>query len=215
MPHRIASEWVKQDALALLIDGLDEVADPCRAECAKEINTWRHEHGLVSLVVCSRTAELQTLGTALRLEEAVELQPPSDTEVDRYLAYLEATGTPLADVRAALVSDPELQELLHSPLLLHVVALAYHGRPALALYTSGTLKQRQARLWEAYVARMFEQRPLGPDCGYTDERAINWLAWLARTLCDRDQIEFHLDRLDPDWLPAPARQGPHVFSPPS
>jgi DNA polymerase III delta prime subunit len=206
VPLRVASEWVEQDALALLLDGLDEVASADRTACAEAVNTWRHEHGLVTLVVCSRTAELEALDTRLRLEEAVELQPPSDAEVDRYLAYLEATGTPLATVRAVFVNDPELHGLLRSPLLLHVVALAYHGRPALALYTSGTLEQRQARLWEAYVVRMFEQRPLDPACGYTEEQAIDWLAWLARTLRDRDETEFHLDRLTPFWFPPSALQ---------
>jgi len=119
------------------------------------------------------------------------------------LATLEATGTPIGDVRTALVSDRELRELLRSPLLLHVVALDYHGRPAPALYAPGTLEQRQAWLWEAYVARMFEQRPLDPGSGYTDEQALDWLAWLARGLRDRGQTEFHLDRLAPEWLPTP------------
>jgi hypothetical protein len=206
VPRRIASEWIGQDKLALLLDGLDEVSLTYRVACVEAINTWRHEHGLVSLVVCSRTAELQALGSRLQLEEAVELQPPSYAEVDRYLAYVEATGTPLSDVRATLVSDTELRELLRSPLLLHVVALAYHGRPALALYEAGTVEQRQARLWDAYVARMFEQRPLGHDSTYTVDEAFAWLAWLARILHDRDQTEFHLDRLVPEWLPSPAQQ---------
>lgn len=205
VPRRIASEWIEEEKLTLLLDGLDEVSGSYRAACVDTINEWRDEHGLVPLVVCSRTAELQELSGRLRLEEAVELLPPSDDEVDRYLSCLEATGTPLGDVRAALVSDPELQELLHSPLMLHVVALAYHGRPAVALYESGTSAQRQARLWESYIARMFEQRPLSPDCRYTDGRAVVWLAQLARALRDRDQTEFHLDRLTPDWLPSPQR----------
>ncbi len=51
----------------------------------------------------------------------MELQPPADAQVDRYLAYLEATGTQLADVRPTLATDPELRELLRSPLPLHVV----------------------------------------------------------------------------------------------
>jgi MFS family permease len=157
-------------------------------------------------VVCSRTAELQALRARLRLEEAVELQPPSDAQVEDYLDRLEATGTPLADVRAALRTDPTLRELLRSPLLLHVVAIAYHGEPAPALQASGTLAQRQAGLWQAYVARMFRQRPLDPGCGYTSQQALAWLAWLARALRDRDQSEFQLDRLTPDWLPTQARQ---------
>jgi eukaryotic-like serine/threonine-protein kinase len=205
VPRRIAAEWIEEDALTLLLDGLDEVSDSYRDACANAINDWRDSHGFVALVVCSRTAELQALSSRFRLEEAVELQPPTDDELDRYLGYLEATGTPLADVRTAFASDSELRKLLHSPLLLHVIALAYHGRPAVALYESGTAAQRQAWLWDAYIARMFEQRPL-IDYRYTHDKAVIWLAQLARILHDRDQTEFHLDRLAPEWLPAPAEQ---------
>lgn len=205
IPRGVAMQWIEQDALALLLDGLDEVTEVHRTACAKAVNAWRLDHGLVPMVVCSRTQELQALTESLRLEEAVELQPPSDAEVDRYLAFLEATGTPIGDVRAALVSDQDLRQLLRSPLLLHVVALAFHGAPASALSVPGTLRQRQARLWEAYVARMLEQRPLDPGCGYTEAQALDWLASLARTLQDHDQTEFHLDRLAPEWLP-PAHQ---------
>jgi eukaryotic-like serine/threonine-protein kinase len=206
VPRRIAAAWVEQDALALLLDGLDEVAAAQRAACADAINAWRQEHGLVPVVVCSRTQELQALGPTLRLEEAVELQPPSDAEVDRYLGYLEATGTPLGDVRNALTTDQELRRLLRSPLLLHVVVLAYHGRPASALQTQGTAQQRQALLWEAYLQRMFEQRPLDPAKGYTDQMALKWLTWLAQTLQNHAQTEFNLDRLASEWLPTSAQQ---------
>jgi hypothetical protein len=80
--------------------------------------------------------------------------------------------------------------------MLHIVALTYRGRPALALEESGSLEVRQTRLWNAYVARMFEQRPLESGCGYTAEQAGGWLEWLASALRDRDQTEFHLDRFD-------------------
>jgi hypothetical protein len=53
---------------------------------------------------------------------------------------------------------------------------------------------------------MFEQRPLDPADGYTDKRALEWLAWLASSLQDRAQTEFHLDRLAPEWLPTSAQQ---------
>jgi eukaryotic-like serine/threonine-protein kinase len=205
IPAQKARAWVDADELALLLDGLDEVASAHRAACVVAINAWRREHGLVPLVVCSRTQELQALGTALRLEEAVELQPPTDAQITAYLDQLEASGTPLAEVRAALDSDQELRALLRSPLLLHVVALAYQGRTATALRAPGTLAQRQGRLWSAYVSRMFEQRPLEPG-GYTEQQAVGWLAWLARRLGERDQTEFHLDRLDPGWLPTQTQQ---------
>jgi hypothetical protein len=206
VPRRIAATWIEQDALTLLLDGLDEVAEAQRAACADAINAWRRDHGLVPVVVCSRTLELQALAPRLRLEEAVELQPPSDAEVDRYLSYLEATGTPLGDVREAVMSDPELRRLLRSPLLLHVVVLAYHGRPASALHAEGTAQQRQEWLWEAYLTRMFEQRPLDPADGYSDRMAMRWLTWLARSLQDHAETEFNLDRLDSEWLPTLAQR---------
>jgi eukaryotic-like serine/threonine-protein kinase len=206
VPRRIAAAWVEQDALALLLDGLDEVADAQRMACTDAINAWRAEHGLVPVVVSGRTQELQALGPRLRLEEAVELQPPTEAEVERYLGCLEATGTHLGDVRTAFRTDQDLQRLLCSPLLLHVLALAYHGRPASALYAQGTAQQRQAWLWEAYVTRMFEQRPLDPNDGCTAEMARGWLAWLARALRDHEQTEFHLDRLAPEWLPTSAQR---------
>jgi NACHT domain len=206
VPHRIATDWVQQEALVLLLDGLDEVAEVQRAACAEAVNAWRRDHGLVALVVCCRTRELETLGVSLQLEEAVEVQPPSDAEVDRYLGYLQSTGTPMGDLRAALANDQDLRRLLHSPLLLQVVALAYHGRPASALSAVGSLEQRQRWLWQAYVQRMFERRPLDPGYGYTTEQALDWLAWLARSLWHRGQSEFHLDRLTPEWLPTPSQQ---------
>ena len=206
VPSRIAADWVQREALVLLLDGLDEVAEVHRAACAEAVNSWRRDHGLVSLVVCCRIRELELLDVSLQLEEAVEVQPPSDAEVDRYLGYLQSTGTPIGDLRAALVNDQDLRLLLHSPLLLQVVALAYYGRPASALSAAGSLEQRQRWLWQAYVERMFERRPLDPGCGYTTEQARAWLAWLAWTLRDRGQSEFHLDRLTPEWLPTPSQQ---------
>jgi eukaryotic-like serine/threonine-protein kinase len=206
VPRQIATTWLQLDTLALLLDGLDEVAETHRNACAEAINTWRAEHGLVPLVICSRTQELQALAARLRLEEAIELQPPDELQVNRYLGYLEATGTPMGELRAALARDEELRDLLSSPLLLHVVALAYHGRAASALYAEGTTSERQARLWAAYLARMFEQRPLDSGAGYDDQQAVTWLAWLARVLRERDQTEFHLDRLEPEWLPTPTYQ---------
>lgn len=171
----------------------------------RAINAYRNGHGLVPMVVCSRTDELETLGARLRLEEAVELQLLTDAQVEIYLDRLEAAGTPVADVRVAMGTDEGLRELLRSPLLLHVLSINYHGQPVPALPRSGTLVERQAPLWQGYVTRMFKQRPLDPRFGYTDRQALGWLSWLARTLRDRDESEFHLDRLTPNWLPAPAR----------
>jgi hypothetical protein len=211
VPRRTASAWVGQDALVLLLDGLDEVAADHRNACVEVINVYRREHGLVPIAVCSRTEEFEGLTAALGLDEAVELLPPSDSQIEEYLSRLEATGTSLGDVRITFATDRGLQELLRSPLMLHVIALAYHGQPAPALQEPGSLEERSNRLWHAYVERMFEQRPLGPEYGYTSQDATRWLGWLAWSMQARDQAEFHLGRLTSRWVPTESRQNHHFY----
>jgi eukaryotic-like serine/threonine-protein kinase len=58
-----------------LLDGLDEVPGQLRDECVKAINAFRAWHGLVPMVVCSRTAEHAEAMERLRLLAAVEIQP--------------------------------------------------------------------------------------------------------------------------------------------
>jgi hypothetical protein len=93
--------------------------------------------------------------------------------------------------------------VFHSPLVLHVVALAFHGRRAYALEEGGSLAERQRRLFQAYVERMLEQRPVEAPARL---RMMRYLSWLAQSMRDREQSEFHLDRLQPDWLPTRIQQ---------
>jgi hypothetical protein len=204
VPQSTASAWIAQDALVLLLDGLDEVAGHRRNACCEAISAYRRAHGLVPMAVCSRAGEFEDLTADLGMDVAAEILPPADAEVDRYLGYLEAAGVPLADVRATLSADQDLRELLRSPLMLHVVARACRGGPVTALRADGTAEDRQQQLWGAYVARMFEQRPPDPRCGYTAEQAIGWLRWLARMLYDHDEIGIRLEALEHTWLPIPA-----------
>ncbi|MGH8895796.1 MAG: NACHT domain-containing protein [Egibacteraceae bacterium] len=182
-----------------LLDGLDEVAETHRAGCVGAVNDFCQEHGPLQIAVCSRTEEYRALATRLRMEEALELQPPTRQQVS---AYLEAAGAALTDVQAALDADETLWEFLQSPLVLNVVALTYQDRPADALRAAGTPEQRLALLFAAYTTRMFDHRP----GRYTPPRMLHWLAWLAHSMRERNQIEFHLDRLQPDWLPTKTQQ---------
>lgn len=202
IPADVAKAWIVENALIPLLDGLDEVAINHRSDLVEEINAFYLDQG-VPLVVCCRTHELESTSSKLILEDAVELRPPSDEQIDIYLSHIEKTGTPLNDVRANFNRDPTLYQLLQSPLMLHVIALAYHGLTQPSLMDQMTLKERQARLWDAYIDRMFIQRPILPDSFYSEDQARRWLYWLARMLKDQEQTEFQLDRLAPSWLPGP------------
>ncbi len=191
VPRRIATRWVDGGEILPLLDGLDEVAEPHRAACVKAINAFRDDHGLVPFAVCSRTEEYAALAAQLRVEDAVELQPPTRGQV---YDYLEATGTSLADVQAVLRADPTLWDLLESPLVLSIVALTYGGQPAEALRSPGTPEQRLALLFEAYTERMLTHRP-----GHLPASPDADLAVLARPLDARPRSE----RVPP--RPPPAR----------
>ena len=58
VPRKVGKVWVDDDALLLLLDGLDEVRPEHRSACVKTINAYRQEHGLVPLAVTAKVALL-------------------------------------------------------------------------------------------------------------------------------------------------------------
>jgi len=219
IPALAAQAWAAQDDLVLLLDGLDEVPARQRDSCAEAINRFLHDRPFTRLAVCCRTETAMTLGTQLALPQTVELRPAAQAQVDSYLARLETTWTPLADIRTALAAD----EQLRVPLMLKVAALANRGRtpPARAQPERGMRRLRapewpqeiaeifaplppgqvppapldQATIWDAYVARMLGQRLLAPGHDYDQESAWRSLIWLAVRLRDTGKTEFQLDHL--------------------
>jgi NACHT domain len=96
VPRKIGQAWVDTDQVLPLLDGLDEVQSEHRAACAEAINTFRQEHGLLPLVVCSRVAEYEALGMRLRLQGALLVQPLMPPQIESYLTQV---GQPLAAMR--------------------------------------------------------------------------------------------------------------------
>ena len=133
------------------------------------------------------------------MREAVQLEPPTDSQISAYLDHLESTGAPVADIRAALAADPDLKELLRSPLMLNVIRFGYYARTK-SSHTPTAAEQWPARLWDAYITGIFTQYPL-PKKGYRLDQAITWLAWLAKATREHGLIEFRPGILTEYWLP--------------
>src|SRR4029450_4335018 len=57
-----------------LLDGLDKLAAEPRDACVDVIKAYRQEHGMVSLVVCSRVGEYEAFTTKLWLQGALVIQ---------------------------------------------------------------------------------------------------------------------------------------------
>ena len=191
----MAAEWVENDGLLLLLDGLDEVATEHRDACVNAINTYRDEHGFVDMVVCSRTMDYDSLTNQLKLNGAVVLQPLIDEQVDAYLATL---GAEMDTVRSVLAKDEQLRAIGRSPLMLSVMALAYRGMSAEELVQFDTLDMQRNHLFEVYVQRMFE-RHIGEE-SYTQHETMRYLSWLASKMVENGQSAFFIEGLQPAWL---------------
>jgi hypothetical protein len=200
VPRKTGQAWVEADQVLPPLDGLDEVQAGHRAACVEAINIFRQDHGLLPLVVCSGITEYKALGVQLRLQGAIVVQPLTRVQVDSYLTQI---GEPLAAVRQVLQEDPQLWELLDTPLMLTVVTLAYAGQPAETLLLRGTLVERRQSLFTTYGHRMFQRRRPVPR--YPQAQTERWLAWLAWQLMQHSQTDFYLERLQPDWLPVGRR----------
>ena len=125
VPSKMGRQWIENNDLILLLDGLDEVKSEHRKACADAINKFRPEHGLTGIVVCSRTREYEELASQLKLNSAVLIQPLTHEQIDRYIA---AGGPQLAALGSAMQTDVVLQELAEVPLMLSVMSLAYSGQ---------------------------------------------------------------------------------------
>ena len=195
VPRKLGQALVETDQILPLLDGLDEVAPKDRTACIEAINTYRQEHGLLPLVVCSRSADYLAQAARVQLGSAVAVQPLTEQQVDDYLAW---GGEPLRALRAAWRKDVALRELTSTPLMLSILALTYHGLPVEELLRGASLTERQRQIFERYVERMLGHR--GAEASYTPEQTTHWLAWLARQMKQHNQTVFYLEQLQPDWL---------------
>jgi GTPase SAR1 family protein len=201
VPHELAKTWVDAGLILPLLDGLDEVAADHREACVDTMNAFLREHGLLPMVVCSRVADYEALTVRLRLPSAVIIQSLSQQQIQH---YVEQAGAALAGLRTVLQADEHLWELLKTPLMLSIMALAYQGRLAEEIPATGTLENHRTHVLATYTDAMFARRAkMTP---YTREQTEHWLRWLARTMQDHNQSIFYLEWMQPDWLQGQRQQ---------
>ncbi|MEM7534590.1 MAG: hypothetical protein AAF639_20585 [Chloroflexota bacterium] len=197
MPKKVSTGWIENDELIPLLDGLDEVDPARRDECVDAINAYRREH-VVSMVVCSRTAEYASLTGKLQLSGAVVVRPLTQAQIDGYITDLGPQGETLAqmlDGDSELHEASELRDLARTPLMLSVMTLALQGDDGLSNNADRSPTQR---LFDRYIRRMFWHR--GLEHRYTPDDTMHWLQWMASQMAGRGQTIFFIERLQPDWL---------------
>ncbi len=200
IPRETGREWLKNNLLALMLDGLDEVPAKRLAACIRAINRFREECA-TPIAIATRTEDYRSANDRLRLDLAVQLEPLTDEQVE---AYLEAGQPGTLPLREILRNDAELRELAYSPQMLNMMRLAYSGVSVEMIQGEAldSREERRAHLLETYANRMLEQYGQQPKEPPRVDTALfrRWLGSLARGIEKSGQAIFMIELLQPGWL---------------
>ncbi len=198
VPKSIAKAWLTKDYLAPLLDGLDELHSTAQPGCVAAINAFIENNQPSGLVVCCRLAEYQWLPERLKLNGAVSLEPLTREDVNK---FLEAGGSQLSELQQAMSSDPVLQDLAQTPLMLSIMSLACAGvdKEALTSDQTDSVEARREHIFHLYVERMFERKE-SRSSPFGKGQTIGWLSWLAQKMKEQSQSMFMVENLQPNWL---------------
>jgi len=164
LSREVATSWINNDQVIILLDGLDEVASESRSECVRAINMYQRVHDLVSIVVCSRSVEYFSLAKRLLLQQAVTIQPLTSEQIETCLSQM---GEQVNMVRHILRDDLWLRELTTTPLMLSILISAFQGKSVEGLPVAVPLSpvqfgQATADLQAAYC-RLLEVQQKTPE----------------------------------------------------
>src|SRR5262249_29819522 len=125
IPRKVSQQWVQDEQILPLLDGLDEMEGAACLACIAAINAYHRAH-LTALVVCSRTTEYESAANKQRLalQSSVVVRPLTSEQI---ATALDRAGETVAELRTALHEQPALYELATTPLMLSVLMLAYQG----------------------------------------------------------------------------------------
>jgi len=207
IPTAIGTDWVENQQLLLLLDGLDEVRTDRQASCAAAINLFYQGYG-PEIVVCCRIKDYEAMGEKLGFQSALYVRSLTDAQIWQYLHKSETglTGLKsllersLVDNRQRDLETPSLLDLARSPLILNIMALTYQGISAEDIPTLMQSQPYTHQLFSAYVKRMFQRR-LTVASPYSEAQTLRWLHTLAVQLTTTSQTVFLIERMQPlNWL---------------
>ncbi|KOP26575.1 hypothetical protein AMR41_09545 [Hapalosiphon sp. MRB220] len=190
----IGKQWINNQEIITLLDGLDELVAERQEKCVLKINEFLHPSNWTNpLVVCSRIQEYQRYQTLLQLNNSLELYPFSPRQVYQ---YLQNTGH--LQLWESISHDADLSQLAKTPLLLNIIVLSAQEISIQTWQQFKSSNERLNYLFDAYIRRMFK-RPY-KDKQPKPENSQRWLSWMAHQLIEESATEFLIEKMQPDWL---------------
>ncbi|MDJ0693989.1 NACHT domain-containing protein [Mastigocoleus sp. MO_188.B34] len=201
--ENISRQWLSENKLSPLLDGLDELGLTRQKKCIDKINDFlQNNSSLLPLVVCCRREEYEE-GRAIlnRLRGAVYLQALSEGQITEYLRRI---GVP--KLWKNLQNDPDgLGELAKIPLFLSLIPIAYPDglKNTVKRFNSEDEREQYQKnvrknLFDAFIKRKLETHH--DKKGYKTEDTKRWLIWLAQKMEEHNLKEFYMEQMQPSYL---------------
>ena len=186
----LVRQWIQQNRLLLLLDGLDELGENNQVACIKSLEIFLSQHPALSVIVCCRRKEYEKGKLQLRqLRGAIYLQAIRPKQIQQYLHDLKQEK-----LWKQIQMKPNLLELAQSPLFLTMLVVAYQDQPI----------RDEASLFNAYIQKQLHDIShrgvyrLGKEMSH--QQGLHYIGWLARQLKEKQETEFLIGNLQPNWL---------------
>lgn len=201
IPLEITAEWLDQNILLPLFDGLHLIStSELRAHCLTEIEKNWVQSSERRVILTLQPAEYDTFNSSNSVE-VVHLRPLSKPITLRYLKLL---GRDLIGLRRALRRETPINQLAESPFLLHVMCLAYTQEPYPDLmlqdmkHVSDVSEEEPTALFNRFYDRLSLSQA---QFLYHEPTVVKQsLMWLAEKTAQRSRLDFFWEDLQPSWL---------------
>lgn len=189
IPRHLAETWMVDDALFLILDGLDEVGSMHRSDCLNAINIYRMNHGLVPIAVSCQTTDYLDLSSKLLANGALEIQSLSMEEIDAYLEEARIEQ----NIKDLLRLDPALLDGISSPLMLSICIVAYKEVDYDILKQLNNVEKRRGYLFDIFIEEMTNQIKTSTR---KKQKFHKWLKWIAKQMEENHESLFSLEEIN-------------------
>lgn len=206
IPRKAGRNWLANDQLILLLDGLDNVVKQYQPACVEAINRFREEHGLSGIVICCRQEEYQVLEIKLKLGGAILLQPLTPKQINTYLTVNQNV---FSGLRTAIQQNKELTGFINTPLMLNVFRTVFEAEQQTGLDSSldstemaslGKVKSGSFNLDLIFESYLYQMNVHYPSKRYALSQIKQWMRWLAQRMNANYQTQFLIEKIQPSWL---------------
>ncbi|WP_254012147.1 NACHT domain-containing protein [Limnofasciculus baicalensis] len=194
--------WFGERKILPLLDGLDEVKPEYQQDCVLAINKLLEEINPPQyLVVCCRIEEYESLirnndYSRLNFFQAIELQELTVQQIHNRLKYMK-----LDRIWQIIKDRGHLLKLLCTPLMLSIAIEVYTKISDRELNQFNSSAKLQPYLFNQYITIKLPHEDIPVRDRDRNIDTTRWLIWLAQNLKRRNQKEFLIEEIQPDWLP--------------